>query len=33
VFLGAETPFGPLYLAGGFAEGDAAVYLMLGKTF
>ncbi len=33
VFLGAETPFGPLYLAGGFAEGDAAFYLMLGKTF
>jgi NTE family protein len=33
VFLGAETPFGPLYLAAGFAEGDAAFYLLLGKTF
>jgi NTE family protein len=33
LFLGAETPFGPLYLAGGFAEGDAAFYLVLGKTF
>ena len=32
-FLGAETPFGPLYLAAGFAEGDAALYLILGKTF
>jgi len=32
-FLGAETPFGPLYLAAGFAEGDAALYLLLGKTF
>ena len=33
VFLGAETPFGPLYLAGGLAEGDGAFYLILGKTF
>ncbi len=33
VFLAAETPFGPLYLAGGFAEGDAALYLILGRTF
>jgi NTE family protein len=33
VFLAAETPFGPLYLAGGLAEGDKALYLMLGKTF
>jgi NTE family protein len=33
LFLGAETPFGPLYLAGGYAEGDAAFYLILGKTF
>ncbi len=32
-FLAAETPFGPLYLAAGFAEGDAALYLVLGKTF
>jgi NTE family protein len=32
-FLAAETPFGPLYLAAGFAEGDAAFYLLLGKTF
>jgi NTE family protein len=33
LFLGAETPFGPLYLAGGLAEGDGAFYLILGKTF
>lgn len=33
VFLAAETPFGPLYLAGGLSEGDAAFYLILGKTF
>jgi NTE family protein len=33
IFAAAETPFGPLYLAGGFAEGDAAFYLILGKTF
>jgi NTE family protein len=33
IFLAAETPFGPLYLAGGLAEGDKALYLMLGKTF
>ncbi|MCJ7453350.1 MAG: patatin-like phospholipase family protein [Steroidobacteraceae bacterium] len=32
-FLAAETPFGPLYLAAGFAEGDTAFYLLLGKTF
>jgi NTE family protein len=33
LFLAAETPFGPLYLAGGLAEGDGAFYLILGKTF
>jgi NTE family protein len=32
-FLAAETPFGPLYLAAGFAEGNSAFYLLLGKTF
>ncbi len=32
-FVAAETPFGPLYLAAGFAEGDTAFYLLLGKTF
>jgi NTE family protein len=32
-FIAAETPFGPLYLAAGFAEGDSALYLILGKTF
>jgi NTE family protein len=32
-FLAAETPFGPLYLAAGFAEGDSALYLVLGRTF
>ncbi len=33
LFLAAETPFGPLYLAGGLSEGDAAFYLILGRTF
>jgi NTE family protein len=34
VFLGAESPFGPLYLAAGFGEGGArAFYLLLGRTF
>jgi NTE family protein len=34
LFLGAETPFGPLYLAAGLASGgEAAFYLYLGRTF
>jgi len=34
VFLGAESPFGPVYLAAGFGEGGArAFYLLLGRTF
>jgi NTE family protein len=34
VFLGAETPFGPVYLAAGLASGgETAFYLYLGKTF
>ena len=34
LFLGADTPFGPLYLAGGLASGgETAFYLFLGKTF
>ncbi len=34
LFLGAESPFGPVYLAGGFSEGGArAFYLLLGRTF
>jgi NTE family protein len=34
VFLGAESPFGPLYLAAGLASGgETAFYLYLGKTF
>ena len=34
VFLGAESPFGPLYLAAGLAEGgERAFYLLLGRTF
>jgi len=34
VFLGAESPFGPIYLATGLAEGgQKAFYLYLGKTF
>ncbi len=34
LFLGAESPFGPVYLAAGFAEGgERAFYLFLGKTF
>ena len=34
LFLGAESPFGPVYLAGGWSEGGArAFYLLLGRTF
>ena len=34
LFLGAESPFGPLYLAAGFGEnGVRAFYLLLGRTF
>jgi NTE family protein len=34
LFLGAESPFGPVYLAAGLASGgEAAFYLYLGKTF
>jgi len=34
LFLAAETPFGPVYLATGLAEGGRkALYLYLGKTF
>jgi NTE family protein len=33
LFLGADTPLGPLYLAGGLAESDASLYLMLGRLF
>jgi NTE family protein len=34
VFLGAESPFGPVYLATGLASGgETAFYLYLGKTF
>jgi len=34
LFLGAESPFGPVYLAGGFGEGGVrAFYLLLGHTF
>ena len=33
LFLGADTPLGPLYLAGGVAKGDASLYLLLGKLF
>ena len=34
LFLGAETPFGPVYLAAGLASGgERAFYLFLGKTF
>jgi NTE family protein len=34
LFLGAESPFGPVYLAAGFSEGGAAAfYLLLGRTF
>ena len=34
LFLGADSPIGPLYLAAGFGEsGERAFYLMLGKTF
>jgi NTE family protein len=34
LFLGAESPFGPMYLAAGLASGgETAFYLYLGKTF
>ncbi len=34
LFLGAESPFGPVYLAAGLASGgEMAFYLYLGKTF
>jgi NTE family protein len=34
LFLGAESPFGPIYLAAGFGEGGTrAFYLLLGRTF
>lgn len=33
LFLGADTPLGPLFLAGGLAKGDASLYLMLGRLF
>jgi NTE family protein len=34
LFLGAESPFGPVYLAAGFGEdGARAFYLLLGRTF
>lgn len=34
VFLGAESPFGPVYLAAGLSEGgQRAFYLLLGRTF
>ncbi|MGI9245247.1 MAG: patatin-like phospholipase family protein [Steroidobacteraceae bacterium] len=34
LFLGAESPFGPVYLAAGLASGgEASFYLYLGKTF
>ncbi|MFZ1643863.1 MAG: patatin-like phospholipase family protein, partial [Candidatus Contendobacter sp.] len=33
LFLGVDTPLGPLYLAGGLAKGDASLYLMLGRLF
>ena len=34
VFVGLDTPAGPLYVAGGFAEGgDQALYVFLGPIF
>jgi NTE family protein len=34
IFLGADTPLGPLYLGAGFGQGgDTAFYLFLGRTF
>ena len=34
LFVGAESPFGPVYLAAGFGEGGVrAFYLLLGYTF
>jgi NTE family protein len=34
IFLGLDTPIGPVYLATGFEEGGSeAFYLFLGRTF
>ena len=34
VFLGADTPVGPLYLAAGYGEGGrTSLYFYLGRTF
>jgi NTE family protein len=34
VFLGLDTPIGPVYLGTGYEErGSAAFYLFLGRTF
>jgi NTE family protein len=34
LFFGADSPFGPIYLAAGLGEkGEQAFYLLLGKTF
>ncbi|MEE4377108.1 MAG: patatin-like phospholipase family protein [Candidatus Competibacteraceae bacterium] len=34
LFLGLDTPLGPLYLGGGYAEGgNGSLYLFLGQTF
>ena len=34
LFLGVDTPLGPFYAAGGYAEGgNASLYLLLGKLF
>ena len=34
LFLGLDTPLGPVYLATGFEEGGSeAFYLFLGRTF
>jgi NTE family protein len=34
LFLGLDTPVGPLYLAGGLAEGGVkSMYMFLGRTF
>jgi len=34
LFLGVDTPLGPFYFAGGYAEGgNASMYMLLGKLF
>lgn len=33
LFVGADTPLGPAFIAGGLARGNGALYLILGRVF